>query len=72
MSYDFNRLYPHAQSDKNSTWTKRETACLFKNYMSHVVSSLFNSGRRNELNRCVFLTVENQNPENVVFQHIPV
>ena len=40
--------------------------------MSDAVCSLFNSGRWNELNRCAFLTVKYHNPENLVFQHLPV
>ena len=40
--------------------------------MSDAVSSLFNSGRWNELNRWAFLTVNYHNPENLVFQHFPI
>ena len=40
--------------------------------MSDAVCSLFNSVRWNELNRSAFLTVKNHNPENLVFQHLPV
>ena len=40
--------------------------------MNESVCSFFNSGRWNELNRCVFLTVKYHNPENLVFQHLPV
>ena len=71
-SYDFNSLYPSAQIDLNSTWPKIETAYPFKKYMSDAVCSLFDSGRWNELNRSAFLTVKYHNPENLVFQHIPV
>ena len=40
--------------------------------MSDAVCTLFNSGRWNELNRCAFLTVNYHNPENLIFQHLPV
>ena len=72
VSYDFNSLYLSAQIDINSTWPKIETAYPFKTYMSDAVCSLFNSGKRNELNRSAFLTVKYHNPENLVFQHLPV
>ena len=72
VSYDFNSLYPSAQIDINSTWPKIETAYPFKIYMSDAVCSLFNSGRWNELNRSAFLTVKYHNPENLIFQHLPV
>ena len=72
VSYDLNSLYPNAQIDINSTWPKIETAYLFKKCMSDAVCSLFNSGRWNELNRCAFLTVKYHNPENLVFQHVPL
>ena len=72
VSYDFNSLYPSAQIDKNSTWPKIETAYPFKKKMSDAVCRLFNSGRWNELNRSAFLTVKYHNPENLIFQHIPI
>ena len=72
VSYDFNKLYPSAQIDKNSTWPKIETSCQFKKYISDSVFTLFNSGRWNELNRSAFLTVKYHNPENLVFLHLPV
>ena len=56
----------------HSIWPKKETNCPFKKYMSDVVCSFFNSGRRKEFNRCAFLTVKYHNPENLVFQHLPV
>ena len=40
--------------------------------MSDAVCSLCNSGRWNELNRSAFLTVKYHNPENLIFQHLPV
>ena len=54
VSYDFNMLYPSAQIDINSTWPKKETVHPFKKDMNQSCCSLFNSGRWNELNRCVF------------------
>ena len=72
VSYDFNNLYPSAQIDINSTWPEIETAYQFKKYMSDGNCSLFNSGRWNELNRNAFLTVKYHNPENLVFQYLPV
>ena len=72
VSYEFNSLYPSAQIDIDSTWPKIDTAYPFKNNMSDAVWTLFNSGRWNELNRSAFLTVNYHNPENLVFQHLPV
>ena len=72
VSYDFNSLYPSAQIDKNSTWPKIETAYSFKKYMNDSICTLFNSGRWNELNRSAFLTVKYHNPENLIFQHLPI
>ena len=72
VSHDFNSLYPSAQIDINNTWPKKRTAYPFKNYISDAVCSLFNSGKWNELNRCAFLTVKDHNPDNLVFQHLPV
>ena len=65
-------LYPSAQIDKNSTCPKIEISYLLKKFMSDAVCILFNSGRWNELNRCVFLIVKYHNLENLVFQHLPV
>ena len=72
VSYDFNSLYPSAQIDKNSTWLKIETAYPFKKYMNNAICTLFNSGRWNELNRSAFLTIKYHNPENLIFQHLPL
>ena len=72
LSYDYNRLYASAQIEESSTWPKIETAYPFTIYMSDAVCSLFSSGRWSELNRCNFLTVNYHNPENLVFQHLPV
>ena len=72
VSYDFNSLYPSALVDINSTWSKIETAYPFKKYMSGAICVLFNSEKWNELNRSVFLTVKYHNPENLIFQHLPV
>ena len=72
VSYNFNSLYPSAQIDINTTWPKIETAYPFKKFMSDAVCSLFNSRRWNELNRSALLTVKYHNPENLVFQHLPV
>ena len=70
--YVFNSLYPSAQMDKNSTWANIETAYPFKKYMNDSICTLFNSGRWNELDRSAFLTVKYHNPENLIFQHLPV
>ena len=40
--------------------------------MSDAVCTLFNSGRWNELNSSAFLTIKYHNPENLIFQHLPV
>ena len=72
VSYDFNSLYPSAQIDRNSTWPKIETAYPLKKHMNESICTLFNSGRWNELNRSAFLTVKYHNPENIMFQHLPV
>ena len=40
--------------------------------MSDAICTLFNSGRWNEINRSAFLTVKYHNPENLIFQHLPV
>ena len=67
--YYFKSLYPLAQIDLNSNWPEVETAYPFQICMSVAVCSLFNSGRWNELTRSAFLTVNCQNPENLIFQH---
>ena len=72
VSYDFNSFYPSAHIDLNNTWPEIETAYPFEKYMSDAICSLFNSGKWNELNRCAFLTVKYHNPENLVFQHLPI
>ena len=72
MSYDFNSLNPSAQIDKNSTWPEIGTSYPFKIFMNESVCSLFNSGIWNELNRSAFLTVKYHNPENLIFQHLPI
>ena len=33
---------------------------------------MFNSGRWNELNRSAFLKVKYQNPEKLIYQHLPI
>ena len=63
-------MYPSAQIDLNSSWPKIETAYSFKNHKSDVFCSLFNGGRRNELNRSAFLIVKCHNPQNLVFQDL--
>ena len=40
--------------------------------MSNAVCSFFNSEKWIELNRSAFLTVESHNPENLIFQLLPV
>ena len=40
--------------------------------MNDSICTLFNSGRWNELNRSAFLTVKYHNPENLIFQHLPI
>ena len=70
VSYDFNNLYPNAQIDLNSTRPKIETTSSFKKDMNESIFSLFNCGRWNELNGSAFLTVKDNNPENLVFQHL--
>ena len=40
--------------------------------MSDAIGVLFNSGKWNELNRSAFLTIKYHNPENLIFQHLPV
>ena len=40
--------------------------------MSDAACSVFNSGRRNDLNRSDYLTVKYHNPEKVILQHLPV
>ena len=72
VSYDFNSLYPSAQIDINSTWPKIETAYPFKKFMNDAVCYLFNSGKWNQLNRSAFLTIKYHNPENLIFQHLPI
>ena len=72
VSYDFNSLYPSAQIDKNSTWPKIETSYPFKKHMNDAICTLFNSGKWNQLNRSAFLTIKYHNPENLVFQHLPI
>ena len=72
VSYDFNSLYPSAQIDKDSTWPKIETAYPFKKYMNDAICYLFNSGKWNQLKRSAFLTIKYHNPENLIFQHLPV
>ena len=72
VSYDFNSLYPSAQIDKNSTWPKIETSYAFKKYMEESICTLFNSGIWPEINKSVFLTIKYHNPENLIFQHLPI
>ena len=72
VSYDFNSLYPSAQIDKSSYWPKIEASYPFKKYMNESICTLFNSGRWNELNRSAFLTIKYHNPENLIFQHLPI
>ena len=72
VSYDFNSLYPSAQIDKSSYWPKIEASYPFKKHMNDAICYLFNSGRWNELNRSAFLTIKYHNPENLVFQHLPI
>ena len=40
--------------------------------MEESICTLCNSGIWNELNRSAFLTVKYHNPENLVFQHLPI
>ena len=54
VSYDFNSLYPSAQIDKNSTWSKIETSYPLKKNMNDSICTLFNIGRWNELDRSAF------------------
>ena len=40
--------------------------------MNDAICYLFNSGKWNQLNRSAFLTVKYHNPENLIFQHLPI
>ena len=40
--------------------------------MNDAICTLFNSGRWDELNRSAFLTIKYHNPENFIFQHLPI
>ena len=72
VSYVFNSLYPSAQIVSHSTWPQIETAYPFEKYMSDAVCRLFNSRRWKEIKRSAFLTVKNHNPENSIFQNLPI
>ena len=51
---------------------KRKPPIFLKKVMNESICSLFNSGTWNGLNRSALLTVKYNNPENLVFQHLPV
>ena len=70
--YIFNGFYPSAQINSNSTWPKMESTYPFQKYMSDAVFSLFTTRRWNELIRSAFLSVKCHNPENLIFQLIPI
>ena len=72
VSYDLNSLYPSAEADKDSKWPAIETAYPFEKFMNNAVCELFKSGGWDELNTSAFLTVKYHNPENLMFQHIPI
>ena len=72
VSYDFYSLYPSAQITSNNIWPKVETACPFKKHMNESICSWSKNGSWNELKRSAFRTVKYHNPENLVFQHLPV
>ena len=72
VSYDFNSLHPSAQIDNNSTWPKIETGYPFKKHMNDALCYLFNSGKWNQLKRSTFFTIKYHNPENLIFQHLPI
>ena len=72
VSYNFNSFNPSDLVDLKSTWSNLETTYPIKKYMSVGIWSLFNSGRWKQLNRCAILPVKYHNPENLVFQHLPV
>ena len=40
--------------------------------MNDAICYLFNSGNWNQLNRSVFLTIKYHNPQNLIFQHLPI
>ena len=40
--------------------------------MEKSICTLFNSGRWPELNRSAFLTIKYHDPENLIFQHLPI
>ena len=40
--------------------------------MNDAICYLFNSGKWNKLNRSAFLTIKYHNPENLIFQHLPI
>ena len=72
VSYDFNKLYPSAQVDKNSTWPAIETSYFFKKYMNESVCEIFNNEKWDNINRSACSTVEYHNPECLIFQQIPL
>ena len=53
-------------------WPAIDTAYPFKQYMNDAVCALFNNGRWNEFSRSAFLLMKYHNPENPIFQHIPI
>ena len=40
--------------------------------MNDAVCYLFNCGKWNQLNRSAFLTIKYHNPENIIYQHLPI
>ena len=72
VSYNFNSLYPSAQTDLNGTRPKTETTYRFKKDMNETICTLFNCGRWSDLHRSAFSTVEYHSPEILIFQHLPV
>ena len=72
VSYDFNSLYPSVEIDFKSTWPKIQTTYPLKNCMSDAFCSLFNSDQLKDLKKYAFLTVKYHNPENLIFQNLPI
>ena len=72
MHFDATSLYASAMNDENSRYPKIETGFAFKPHMNKTYVDAFNNQTFNQDGDESSLRIENYNPPNLIFQHLPV
>ena len=73
MDFDATSLYPAAMWDEKSDYLKIDTGFAFKPHLNDVNAEAFNNQSSNQDgNESLFLKIKNDNPPDLIFQHLSV